>query len=122
MLGTDFQRFQFQFDRWMNPKIRLECGYDLIRKGEGTIRGAFTTPWMDEDVTMESGYSEKIPYGIVETTNRIYSTLHYEYNTHIQSDLQLGYENVNNLNNQKNETESGFFIGMRLWIDGDFWF
>ena len=121
-LGTDFQRFQFQLDRWMNPKVRLECGYDLIRKGEGTIRGEFTTPWMDEDVTMETGYIEKIPYGIVETTNRIYSTLHYKYNSHIHSNLQLGYKNINNLDHVSGEKSGNFYFNLSLWVDVDRYF
>ncbi len=121
-LGTDFRRLQGQLDRWLSPHFRLEAGYDLIRQGEGTILGEFTTPWTAPDVTMETGYQEKIPYGIVETTQRLQLGLHYEPNVHLQTDLHLGYEHIRNVDHQKGQQEGGMFVDFSLWLDYDYLF
>ncbi len=116
-LGTDFQSYQFEADRWLNNHFKLGLGYYLIRKGEGTIRGEFTEPYLEEDVTMETGYKEKIPYGIVETTNRIYASLHYEYNVHLQSDFSIGFEQIENSDHIEGRRRSNPFININLYID-----
>ena len=116
-LGTDFQSFNFKFDRWLGNHLKLGLGYALIRKGEGTIRGTFTEPWMDDEVTMATGYTEKIPYSIVETTNNLSCTIHYEHNTHIQSDVSIGFEQINNSDHVKGNSKSNPFINISLLID-----
>jgi len=118
-LGTDFQSFQFEADKWLNSYFKLGLGYYLIRKGEGTIRGEFTEPYLQEDVTMETGYKEKIPYGIVETTNKIYASLHYEYNVHLQSDFSIGFENIDNLDHLKGSKSDNLFLDLTLYMAFD---
>jgi len=116
-LGTDFQSFNCNFDRWLGNHLKLGLGYALIRKGEGTIRGAFTEPWMDDEVTMSTGYEEKIPYGIVETTNNLSCSIHYEYNTHIQSEVSIGFEQIENSDHVESRRRSNPFININLLID-----
>ena len=118
-LGTDFQLFQIHLDRWMNSHFRLDLDYSLLRQGEGTIRGEFTEPWMADEVTMETGYKEKIPYGIIETTNKIYASLHYEYNVHLQSDLSIGYETIDNLEHLEGNKSVNLFLNLNLYLAFD---
>ncbi len=65
---------------------------------------------------MKTGYSEKIPFGIVETSNRFYGLLHFEYNTNVQVDLSLGYEMIENSNNQKDNSINEFYGSLSLWF------
>lgn len=118
-LSTDFQSFQFEADGWLNNHLKLGLGYYLIRKGEGTIRGEFTEPYLEEDVTMETGYKEKIPYGIVETTNSFYVNFHYEYNVHLQSDLSIGFENIDNLDHLEGSKSDNLFLELTLYMAFD---
>jgi hypothetical protein len=118
-LGTDFQLFQIHLDRWMNSHFRLDLDYSLLRQGEGTIRGEFTEPWMADEVTMGTGYKEKIPYGIIETTNKIYASLHYEYNVHLQSDLSIGYETIDNLEHLEGNKSDNLFLNLNLYLAFD---
>jgi len=103
----------------MNSHFRLDLDYFLLRQGEGTIRGEFTEPWMADEVTMETGYKEKIPYGIIETTNKIYASLHYEYNVHLQSDLSIGYEIIDNLEHLEGNKSDNLFLNLNLYLAFD---
>jgi len=118
-LETDFQSLQCEADRWLNSHFKFGLGYYLIRKGEGTIRGEFTEPWMEDDITMETGYTEKIPYGIVETTNRFYTSFHYEYNVHLQSDFSIGYEIIDNLDHFNGNKSDNLFLNLNLYLAVD---
>ncbi|RQW01137.1 MAG: hypothetical protein EH225_09775, partial [Calditrichaeota bacterium] len=115
--GTDFQLFQIHLDRWMNSHFRLDLDYYLLRQGEGTIRGEFTEPWMAEDVTMETGYTEKIPYGIIESMNNVSAGIHYEINSRIQADLGCQYQTFHNYEHVENKSHSDFAVFFRLMID-----
>ncbi len=111
-IGTDFQCLQMELNKWLNSYFRMSFGYRLIRHGEGTIKGDFTEPYMDDEVTMKTGYVEKIPYGIIETSNNFYCKMHFEYNTFVQCDLIINYNAIKNVNNQKTDDNdfSGSFV------------
>ncbi|MCK4448629.1 MAG: hypothetical protein KAW56_16295, partial [Candidatus Marinimicrobia bacterium] len=113
----DFQSFQIECDRWLNKHWSYNFGYHLIRKGEGTIRGEFTEPWLDESVTMESGYKENIPYGVIESKNNFYFGFHYEYNVHVQSDISIGYEYIKNFLHTEGDISSDFYLNLALYFD-----
>ncbi|MCK4295438.1 MAG: hypothetical protein KAX28_02140, partial [Candidatus Marinimicrobia bacterium] len=116
-LSTDFQSFQIECDRWLNKHWSYNFGYHLIRKGEGTIRGEFTEPWLDESVTMESGYKENIPYGVIESKNNFYFGFHYEYNVHVQSDILIGYEYIKNFLHTEGDISRDFYLNLALYFD-----
>ena len=119
-LGTDFQSFNCKFNRWLGNHLKLGLEYFIVRKGEGTIRGQFSEPWLDDEVTMDSGYDEKIPYGIIETTNNLSCSIHYEYNTHIQSDVSIGFARIGNYDHVRGNTKSNTFINVNLLFDCTF--
>ena len=116
-LGTDFQSFNCEFDRWLGNHLKLGLGYALIRKGEGTIRGTFTEPWMEDDVTMNTGYKEKIPFGIVETSNTVSIKIHYEINSRIQAGIGFQYISTDNYQHIKGSANSDFAITGNLLIE-----
>ena len=95
----------------------MGSGYHLIRKGEGTIHGNFTEPWMGDKIAMGTGYKEKIPYGIIETTNRFYFLCHYEYNIHVQSDLKIGVETIRNYSNKLGESNRNWISEISISFD-----
>ena len=110
---TDLQRLNLHLDKWINSRLNLIFEQDLYRKGEGTILGEFTTPYMEDDVTVEEGYTEKIPYGTVETTLRTRLGAKYYFNNSINVEGYLGYESIDN-----GHADSGLFLELKLWYDG----
>ena len=115
---TDLRRFNLHLDKWINSKFNLIFEQDLLQKGEGTILGEFTTPYMDENVTVEEGYTEKIPYGTVETTSRTFLGCKYFVSNYLNIEARLGYENIDNLEHVQGTSESGLFVEVKLWFDG----
>ncbi len=118
-IGNDFQRFQAEAEKWLREKLRLTGGYFIMRSGEGSVREQVTRPWLNGDYTLQTGYSEKIPFGVVETTQRIYTTIHYEYNSNFQADILTGFEWQNNVGNVEGKTSNGMFLTLHGWIDID---
>jgi hypothetical protein len=117
--GTDLQRFNIHLDKWMSSRTNILFEQDILRKGEGTILGEFTTPYLADDITVEKGYSEKIPYGIVETTSRSSMGCKYFFNPAINLEGKIGYEYIKNVKNNKNTTQSGIFFQLQLWFSGN---
>ncbi|MFP4548917.1 MAG: hypothetical protein ACLFQM_12360, partial [Fidelibacterota bacterium] len=104
-LGNDVQFLNFEANKWMMNKINTGGGYYLKRKGEGTVLGEFTTPWMDVD----GDYTEDIPYGTVETTHGIYFNCNYFIKTNLILNLQLGYRLVGNYEHIDDNEHAGLF-------------
>ncbi|MBT4398776.1 MAG: hypothetical protein HOD37_04780 [Bacteroidetes bacterium] len=67
-LGTDFQLLATKVETWFKPTLKGYVDISFSRKGEGTITGSFSEPWLDDTVNLISGYTEKIPFGIIEST------------------------------------------------------
>jgi len=113
-LGTDFQSIHCELDRWITSNIKAYLGWSFVRQGEGTIRGEFTTPYIEEDVTMETGYSESIPYGIVETTNRFYLKMLYQSSSLFRINCLIGYQSIDNYLNVDGSEDSSLWGQVNL--------
>jgi hypothetical protein len=98
-LGTDFQMISTNFEGWISSTINAYGLLAFIRKGEGTIEGSFQEPWLNDGITLESGFTEKVPSGIVETTSQITAGIHWYPNGTISLHTSLGYEYIRNYDN-----------------------
>ena len=65
-LGNDFDRWQGTIRHYFPSGFGAALNLGYMRKGEGAVEKDFDTPWMDYSV--EEGYSEPFPTGIVEKT------------------------------------------------------
>ncbi len=64
-LGNNFERYQLGMDYWLQGNWQLSGDVVFIRQGEGSVQGEFNTDYLN--YTVEEGYSEPFPYGIIET-------------------------------------------------------
>ena len=117
--GTDFQLFAAHSDVWLNPGLQSYMEVSILKKGEGTITGDFTEPWMASDVSLDSGYSEKIPTGIIESTSCVKVGLKYIPSKSIILDLSIGYQDIKNAFNINEENSSGINASVKLVVDYD---
>ena len=67
-LGNDFDHWQFGCQYILKNNVWLQLNYLRTRQGEGSLYTAFDTPW--RAFTVEEGYDEPFPTGVVETTSR----------------------------------------------------
>lgn len=65
-LGNDFDRWWGTIRHYLPSGFGAALNVGYLRKGEGAIEKDFDTPWMD--YTVEEGYSEPFPTGVVEKT------------------------------------------------------
>ncbi|MBN1780053.1 hypothetical protein JW948_02935 [bacterium] len=116
-LGNDFDLWQVEAGQWFGPSVRASLSFTQIRKGEGDLFSPFDMPWMD--YTVEEGYSEPFPTGIVEKRQIIGLQLRYDASAHwglhglFQSTVFDQYQHVEN----RDETQTFWKLG--LWLDGD---
>lgn len=117
-LGNDFRMLKIESEKWLNKKLQLGGGYQFLQKGEGTVLGTFTTPWMEID----GKYSEDMPYGIVETTNTLYLTMLYHQACWGQLYATLGYEFINNYENIDGKSKTGIIGSITIDLNARKWF
>jgi len=116
-LGNDFDHWQVNASQWIIGTLWFKVGYSQTRKGEGSLFTPFDTPWMD--YTVEEGYSEPFPTGVVEKREevsfsfRYYPSIHWGVEGEIHS---CRYQNANHVEGETRD-ETSWRIGLR--VEGD---
>lgn len=116
-LGNDFDRWLLYTNLYAGKQVQLSFTTELLRRGEGRIDSTFDRPW--ENATLEKGYREKFPFGVVERSwqFRFEARWHPVPGFFIAAHGQ--YARFNNFSNRlgAEETDSGVFV--RLWWEKD---
>ncbi len=119
-LGNDFDYWQIGISKWFRGSLLLGLRYSQTRKGEGSLFTPWDAPWLD--YTIEQGYSEPFPTGVVEKRREVsfsalyYPSIHWGIEGEI---LSLQRENAYNVEG-KSKNETNWRVG--IWFDGDFKF
>jgi len=115
LLGNDFDRWEFNINHWFAEDLQVSLGFERIRRGEGMIEKEFDTPWMN--YTVEEGYSEPFPTGIVEKTNAGKIGILYQPSVNMRAYLFAKYSQVENVDNLSGVTDSGWFLKAGFWYE-----
>ena len=115
LLGNDFDRWEFNINHWFAEDLQVSLGFERIRRGEGRIEKEFDTPWMN--YTVEQGYSEPFPTGIVEKTNAGKIGILYQPSVNMRAYLFAKYSQVENVDNLSGVTDSGWFLKAGFWYE-----
>lgn len=65
--GSDLDCWDLEVKKYLD-KWQAILNIRYLRQGEGELSVPWDTPWMDSTVTMETGYDEPFPTGVVERT------------------------------------------------------
>jgi hypothetical protein len=123
-LGSDVARLNLLSRYYFKENWHLDTELDVIWQGEGKINKAWDTPWEDPSVTVESGYSERFPTGLVEQSTELsVEVLHY-WTLERWISLCLVNESIQNVNNEKDVDVKGwkFKLGVSWTLDYEFHF
>jgi len=114
-LGNDFDRLFGGIDYWLNADwiFSFECNH--IRKGEGRISAEWTAPWFQH--TVEEGYSEPFPTGIIETRDEFQVSIVYQPKNWIRTNFQTSYTAVTNIAHLKGMNDNYWVMGISLWLN-----
>ena len=120
-LGNDFDRWLFHGRKYLGKNLRLKGIVDIRRHGEGQVNGIFTTPW--QNLTLEQGYNEKFPFGIVEHNTNFELQTRWHPSTDFFVELSAKHSRYRNFKNQQNvdKDETSFIIKLwweKLWLLG----
>jgi hypothetical protein len=107
-LGNDFRLLAARGEGRVYRGLLGYLEISIIRKGEGSIVGTFTEPWLSEEVSLEGGYSESIPSGTIETSELINVGLLWRPTHYFYLDTSFGIEEVKNFNNILDQKSRNF--------------
>jgi len=119
-LGNDFDHWQVSASQWFMGSLWLKVAYSQTRKGEGSLFTPWDEPWMD--YTVEEGYSEPFPTGVVEKCREVRFSLRYYPSIHwgVEGEIHpVWRENAYHVEG-KSKNETHWRVG--IWFDGDFKF
>ncbi len=112
-LGNDFDRWLLHGRQYLGRGMTLALKAEYRRHGEGRVNAPFDRPWME--YTVEEGYSEPFPTGIVEKTRLAELELRWHPRWDFFLSAHARYESVDNVNNVEGQTRNRFEFFIRLW-------
>jgi hypothetical protein len=109
-LGSDVGRLNILARYYPKDNWHIDTQIDMIWQGEGELSKAWDTPWDDDSITMETGYSEPFPTGVVEELTEVSVEVLRHWDTERWISLGISYQNTKNLNHISDINDSGFNI------------
>lgn len=115
-LGNDGDLLRAGASCWPLARLRLEGFGQIRRQGEGRVSAIFDTTY--RNYTIQQGYSEPFPSGVVERTKTIGMEFAFLPVPMIQAQGILGYDWINNAGNVADVKDEGAWgritLGLRL--------
>jgi len=119
-LGDDFDYWQMGVSKWFGGNLWLELKYSQTRKGEGSLFALWDAPWFA--YTVEQGYSEPFPTGVVEKRNEFSFSFRYYPSVHWGVEGEFCSHRRKNSNHILGQREDGTTWRIGLWFNGDLGF
>lgn len=114
-LGSDFDRVNVILRKY-HKNLQFALEFDRIRQGEGDLSKAWDSPW--DSLTVEQGYSESFPTGVVEKINNLGLTVTWmpDYGKYLFA--RINYEMIKNVDHTKKDQKDliitgGLFFDLR---------
>jgi hypothetical protein len=117
-LGDDFDRLEIGFSKWFTESFWGKLSWTQIRKGEGSMYTPFDEPWLQ--YTVEQGYHELFPTGVVEKRKLIGLAVRFYPSMHAGLEAEFRSEKIENAGHVRNKKTNETFWRLGLWLDGDF--
>ncbi len=114
-LGNNLERYFLALRYWFNGKLYGRVYGALLRQGEGSVAGAFNTDYLN--YTVEQGYHEPFPFGIVEEQLQSGVHLFYRPFAATQFEADASYRQFRNYRHQRGVNHSEWLFNMRLWLE-----
>lgn len=116
-VGNDFDLWQVGISKWFMGSLQFNLGYSQTRKGEGSIFTPWDAPW--SEYTVEEGYSEPFPTGVVEQRKHLNFSFCFYPSIHWGLEGAIHYHQRENGDHIEGVTKEETFWRFGLWFDGD---
>ena len=113
-LGNNFYGFGTSLSYLFKPELNLKVFTNIIRQGEGSVQGEFNTDF--SNFTVEEGYSEPFPFGVVEKRFQYGLSAFYKPHQLGHYSLDLAFNDISNYQNTSGNEFSEFTFKIALWL------
>ncbi len=113
-LGNNFERWQGSVTYWLRPDASLRLVVDLVRQGEGSVAGPFNTDFMN--ATLEEGYDEPFPFGVVERTFQLGVEGFYRPHPLANITAGVGLIDIGNYRHREGADFSDVTLRASVWV------
>jgi hypothetical protein len=111
-LGSDLFRMYGWLQVWLHDFSWVEFSLDYLQRGEGELDVPWDSPW--DAYTVEEGYSEPFPTGVVETTITPKLAFHWIKVPHVEIHGEAGYRMISNEDHIQGQDGDGWFFSITL--------
>jgi len=101
-LGNDVDQWLCGFAYWIRS-LRFQLNVSHTRDGEGDLFTPFEELWLD--YTLDEGYHESFPSGVVEKTTNINLNANWYYNNWLRFYVCVNHSSIDNINHVAGKNE-----------------
>ncbi|MEJ2627779.1 MAG: hypothetical protein P8078_04405, partial [bacterium] len=115
-LGNDFDLILAGVSKWFGADLWIMLQYEHVRKGEGSIYTPWDAPWLEK--TLDEGYSEPFPTGVVEKRDHLRLQFRYQPSIHWGLEGEAVSISYGNYQHVPGAEESFLEWKIGVWWDG----
>jgi len=116
-LGNNLDRLELTVKKYMRPDLQMTFRSILIRRGEGSVAGEFNTNYLN--YTVEEGYNEPFPFGVVEKQIQIGAGIFYRPSQFGNITATLNYNRFSNYKHVTGRKHNNVEFRVSLWLEWD---
>jgi len=114
-LGNNLERYFLSLRYWVNGRLYGRLYGAFLRRGEGSVEDVFNTDYLN--YTVEQGYHEPFPFGIVEEQVQGGARVYYHPLNAIRIEAEAAYRQFSNYQNVRGASHSEWLFNLRLWME-----
>ncbi len=112
-LGNDLKLWYASFEKWWGATLQTKIHFTFLKKGEGSVLGEFNKDYLN--YTIEQGYDEPFPWGIVEKNWQIGLEGFYYLNQWLNMAVQLNYDQFKNYQHIKGNAKEDINVQIKIF-------
>jgi Capsule assembly protein Wzi len=95
--GDDFWNVDLRLSHWLTYDWKIGVEIMHLEHGDQNLYGPYTMPWLvDPSITVQTGYTEPFPFGVVQETNLFEANLMYQPQQNFYGRASVGYSQNRN--------------------------
>jgi hypothetical protein len=95
--GDDFWDIDLRLSQWLTCDWEIGIEVMHLEHGSSNIYGPYTMPWLtDSTITVQTGYKEPFPYGVIQETNLFEASLIYQPQQNLYGKAMVSYSQNRN--------------------------
>ena len=115
--GSDLWRANIFSRYYFSQHWQFDIEMDYLVRGEGEMFKTWDTPWEDDDITMETGYEESFPTGILEKHLSMSISAFRIFENNKWVSVELKYISTDNVDHISNINADDFEVSFGLsWL------